>query len=273
MNIVSLLGYMGDLEGLGGGAEKWRWKFLSAPPKQCLVLEFMPGGSLRRRLSGSARERPLTARERFMLASDIARGLEYLHVDASPPLIHQDVKSDNILLAHYDHGDGNRIMAKVSDFGTARYAPQLLTQDHHETQNVVGTNGYMPPEYLCGHVSEKTDAFAFGVVLLELLTGEPSADRARGQMLWARMGSMADGDMPAHYDKRLGAASAWPQPETAEFARIARRCIDTSVASRCKIAGDVRVELDHLAGRPTKPRAPSGMHYNADTGDLVDDTA
>jgi len=127
---------------------------------------------------GAARG-PLSAEERFTIASDVARGLEYLHVDAQPPIIHQDIKSANILLADI----GGRLVAKVADFGAARFVPSLLKKTggrgrgadtHHSTVHVVGTKPYQPLEYLqLGHVSEKTDAYAFGVVLLELLTGKP----------------------------------------------------------------------------------------------------
>jgi serine/threonine protein kinase len=127
---------------------------------------------------GAARG-PLPAEERLTIASDVARGLEYLHVDAQPPIIHQDIKSANILLADI----GGRLVAKVADFGAARFVPSLLKKTggrgrgadtHHSTVHVVGTKPYQPLEYLqLGHVSEKTDAYAFGVVLLELLTGEP----------------------------------------------------------------------------------------------------
>jgi hypothetical protein len=139
MNIVALLGFLNLTPGEGGSAAKWKGTF-SSPPKQCLVLEFMPGGSLRSRLAPNSSERPLTAQERFLVASDIARGLEYLHVEADPTLLHQDVKTDNILLACYDHGGGNRICAKVSDFGTARYYKPQQQQDFHQTVNVVGTS-------------------------------------------------------------------------------------------------------------------------------------
>jgi serine/threonine protein kinase len=118
-----------------------------------LVLEFMAGGSLLERLRPAHADPVLTAQERFDVAGDVARALHYLHAEASPPLIHQDVKSDNILLAVI----GGRLIAKVADFGTARIAPQLAMtttavavggsggQTHHSTGIIVGTKPYMPP--------------------------------------------------------------------------------------------------------------------------------
>ena len=120
-----------------------------------LVLEFMAGGALMDRLAPWS-DAPPTAQERFGIAADVAKALHYLHAEASPPLIHQDVKSDNILLAEI----GGRLVAKVADFGTARMAPQLAMsttarapggrggQTHHSTGIIVGTRPYMPMEVI-----------------------------------------------------------------------------------------------------------------------------
>ena len=78
---------------------------------------------------------PLTWVERFTIASDVARGLEFLHTNADPPIIHQDVKSANILLAT----QGGRFVAKLGDFGAVRVTPKVLTHSHHSTRNVIGT--------------------------------------------------------------------------------------------------------------------------------------
>ena len=178
-NLVQLIGYC---------VEKKKMKKATTCS---LVLEFMPGGSLLDRLDPESDDPPLTAQERFDVAADVARGLHYLHT-AKPPLIHQDVKTDNILLAVVD----GRLVAKVADFGTARIAPQLAMnasalapgggggQTHHSTGVIVGTRPYMAAEYAqVGHVSEKTDTFAYGVVLLELLTGRPPHDEGTGEAL------------------------------------------------------------------------------------------
>ena len=101
----------------------------------------MAGGSLNKRLDPASDAPPLSAQERFNIASDVARGLEYLHIDADPPIIHQDVKSDNILLCVVE----GQLLAKVADFGTARYAPTLLNTgiSKVQTQTVIGTKPYM----------------------------------------------------------------------------------------------------------------------------------
>jgi serine/threonine protein kinase len=185
----------------------------------------------------------------------VARGIDFLHVFADPPLIHQDVKSDNILLTTV----GGRLVAKVADFGTARYAPALLEMNtqgqrntHHSTQTVTGTRPYMPIEYsTLGHVSEKTDAFAFGVVLCELLTAQPPADYAQGMLLAFTMTkSLADVErlLPPLLDARLGGDDAWQLPRALALGRVARHCLEFMPADRCTVSEQVQV-LDELAGR------------------------
>ena len=146
--------------------------------RYCLVLEYMDEGSLLQRLRNQRTPNPrtglvppqLTAQQRFEVASDVARGLEFLHTVPSPPIIHQDIKSDNILLSLIN----GQLIAKIADFGVARKRKELLHGTHASTVNITGSTPYMPLEFLVsGHVSEKTDAYAFGVVLCELLTGKP----------------------------------------------------------------------------------------------------
>ena len=232
--------------------------------KQCLVFEFMEGGSLLNRIAAGM---SLTAQQRFDVASDTARGLEHLHTKADPPIIHQDVKSDNILLAVID----GELVAKVADFGTARKAPTLLEQGftHHTTGIVIGTTPYQPPEYKGqGHVSEKTDTYAFGVVLCELLTGLPPADYDAGVTLSSHMlAPLKDAEraLPPLLD---GSAGAWPLPRAIALGRVAGRCIEMLVSQRCAVA-DVLPELDAIAGRQAVARAGRGQEYDPKTGKLV----
>ncbi|XP_042440305.1 probable serine/threonine-protein kinase PBL5 isoform X3 [Zingiber officinale] len=105
---------------------------------------------------------------RFRVAIGIAEALSYLHNECSTPVIHRDVKSSNILLT-------DEFEPQLSDFGLAMWAPTSLT--YLTQDNVVGTFGYLAPEYFMhGKISNKVDVFAFGVVLLELLTGRKPID-------------------------------------------------------------------------------------------------
>jgi serine/threonine protein kinase len=263
-NIVELIGFCQDDDSNqsspGDGCLPFKRAAEAKVPQLCLVFEFMAGDSLGTRLRAARDNRsaaaPLSCAERFDIASDVARGVEYLHTEVDPPIIHQDVKSDNVLLCYFQ----GRLVAKVADFGTVRFVPALLEEEkrgvwgtHHSTQNVIGTRPYMPSEYThFGHVSEKTDAFAFGVVLCELLTGLPPADHDAGEMLATTMPQvLADAErlLPPLLDKRIGGGgSVWPPLQAAALGRVAAQCIEPRVSARCTIA-DVRPELDVLAGR------------------------
>jgi hypothetical protein len=240
-----------------------------AAAKQCLVFEWMAGGSLKKRLAPDSAAPALTAQQRFDIASDVARGLEYLHVKADPPIIHQDVKSDNILLCVVE----GQLLAKVADFGTARYAPALLTTgvSKVETQTIIGTKPYMPPEYHSGQVSEKTDTFAFGVVLLELLTGMPPANRSSNEFLYAELSPVveeAHAQLPPLLDLRAG---KWPKKKALALVALAKRCLEMMAVKRCVVAG-VLSGLDEIAGRMAVKRAGRGEEYDPMTGKLVKTT-
>ena len=267
-NLVELLGFClsgGGAGGGGGGGGGGGAGAAAAVPRQCLVFEFCAGGALKDHLASA---KALPPPQRFGIASDVARGLHYLHVKADPPIIHQDIKSDNILLAAYD----GRLVAKVADFGTARYVPALLESGntHHSTELVIGTKPYMPLEYLqSGHVSEKTDAFAFGVVLCELLTGEGPANYEKGEMLSAKMYAPLEYDPERQLPPLLDARCRWQEllPQAVSLGKVARRCIDMMASRRCTVA-DVLPELDAIAGRQAIRRAGRGEEYDPMTGKL-----
>uniref|UniRef100_A0A5B6YTX1 Protein kinase domain-containing protein n=1 Tax=Davidia involucrata TaxID=16924 RepID=A0A5B6YTX1_DAVIN len=129
-----------------------------------LVYEYADKGSL----SDCLHNLTLSWKQRVQIAYDVADALNYLHNYTNPPYVHKNLKSSNILV------DGN-MRAKISNFGLAR----ILDGDQvlQLTRHVVGTYGYMPPEYIeNGLVTPKLDVFAFGVVMLELLSGREAVD-------------------------------------------------------------------------------------------------
>lgn len=135
-----------------------------------LVYEYVENGSLYSWLHEDRTDR-LNWKMRLHVAIDVANGLQYIHEHTRPRVVHKDIKSSNILL------DAN-MRAKIANFGLAKSGMNAITM------HIVGTQGYIAPEYLAdGVVSTKMDVFSFGVVLLELITGKEAVDGA-GNPLW-----------------------------------------------------------------------------------------
>ncbi|KAB1218471.1 hypothetical protein CJ030_MR3G026351 [Morella rubra] len=108
---------------------------------------------------------------RLQIAIDAAQGLEYLHHGSKPPIFHRDVKCTNILLSE-------NFQSKLADFGMSKIYPP--DAGSHVSTVVVGTQGYVDPEYyLSNRLTEKSDVYSFGVVLLRIITGRPVMERSR----------------------------------------------------------------------------------------------
>lgn len=115
--------------------------------------------------------KPLEWNNRIKIAVGAAKGLEYLHETADPPVIYRDFKASNILLDQ----DFN---PKLSDFGLAKLGP--TGDKSHVSTRVMGTYGYCAPEYaLTGQLTTKSDVYSFGVVFLEIITGRRVIDNSR----------------------------------------------------------------------------------------------
>ncbi|KAK7412244.1 hypothetical protein VNO78_03695 [Psophocarpus tetragonolobus] len=131
--------------------------------ERMLVYEYMPNSSLDHFIFDTAHKKLLKWRKRYEIIMGIARGLLYLHQDSKLTIIHRDLKTSNILL-------DNELNPKISDFGLAHVFEG--DQSTVTTKRIVGTVGYMSPEYaINGLLSLKSDVFSFGVIVLEILSG------------------------------------------------------------------------------------------------------
>ncbi|CAL1393883.1 unnamed protein product [Linum trigynum] len=148
------------------GGQEIAVKRLSTGSKQeekLLVYEYLPNGSLDKFLFDKNRRLKLNWEMRYNIIVGIARGLLYLHEECPLKIIHRDMKASNILL-------DESMTPKISDFGLARLFPG--TQNHCITTRIVGTYGYMAPEYAVrGRYSTKSDVYSFGILVLEIITG------------------------------------------------------------------------------------------------------
>ncbi|XP_073114997.1 uncharacterized protein [Elaeis guineensis] len=194
---------------------------------RCLVYELIPNGSVESHLHGVDKDSAsLDWNARLKIALGAARGLAYLHEDSSPRVIHRDFKASNILL-EYD------FTPKVSDFGLARTARD--EENEHISTRVMGTFGYVAPEYaMTGHLLVKSDVYSYGVVLLELLTGRKPVDMLRppGQenlVTWARPHLTSQGGLESIIDPSLGTI---PFDSVAKVAAIASMCVQPEVNQR-----------------------------------------
>ncbi|KAB2603451.1 somatic embryogenesis receptor-like kinase [Pyrus ussuriensis x Pyrus communis] len=220
--------------------------FCMTPTERLLVYPYMANGSV----ASCLRERPPNqppldwpTRKRIALGS--ARGLSYLHDHCDPKIIHRDVKAANILL-------DEEFEAVVGDFGLAKL---MDYKDTHVTTAVRGTIGHIAPEYLStGKSSEKTDVFGYGIMLLELITGQRAFDLARlandddvmlldwvkGLLKEKKLEMLVDPDLQSNY----------VEAEVEQLIQVALLCTQGSPMDRPKMSEVVRMlEGDGLAER------------------------
>ncbi|ONK79001.1 uncharacterized protein A4U43_C01F1850 [Asparagus officinalis] len=204
-----------------------------------LVYEFAENGALSDWLhhgKGSV-DRVLSWKHRVRVAYDVADGLNYLHNYTDPPYIHKNLKSSNILL-------DSEFRAKLGNFGLAR-AVEEEEKGLQLTRHVVGTQGYMAPEYLeHGLITPKLDVFAFGVIILELLSGKEAifakdGDNKGEVLLWASIREVMKGEnvrsqVRDFIDPCLG--NEYPFDLAFAMAEVALRCVVVEPGSRPAMA-------------------------------------
>ncbi|XP_076943786.1 BRASSINOSTEROID INSENSITIVE 1-associated receptor kinase 1-like [Bidens hawaiensis] len=235
--------------------------FCMTPTERLLVYPYMVNGSVASCLR-DRRDRQAVldwaTRERIALGS--ARGLAYLHEQSDPKIIHRDVKAANILL-------DDEFEAVVGDFGLAKL---MEFKDTHVTTAVRGTVGHIAPEYLStGRSSEKTDVFGYGIMLLELVTGQRAYDLARLEkddevMLldWVK-GLLEDKKLETLVDAAL--QGNYVNEGVEKLIKIALLCTQATPSDRPAMSEVVRmVEGEGLARRweEWKERGISGQEFS-----------
>ncbi|PQM34247.1 proline-rich receptor-like protein kinase PERK15 [Prunus yedoensis var. nudiflora] len=203
--------------------------------ERLLVYEFVPNNTLEFHLHGEGQS-VLEWETRLIIATGSAKGLAYLHEDCNPKIIHRDIKASNILL-------DDKFEAKVSDFGLAKSFSDTNIHMTHFSTRVVGTFGYLAPEYASsGKVTDKSDVYSYGVVLLELITGRPPIStiesmRNEGLVQWARpllTQALEDGDFDALVDPRL--ERNYNNNEMARMVACAAACVRHSAWLRPRMS-------------------------------------
>ncbi|KAL5546249.1 hypothetical protein UlMin_005936 [Ulmus minor] len=235
-NLVNLLGYCADGD------------------QRLLVYEYMSLGSLEDHLYESPGKKRLDWNTRMKIAAGAAKGLEYLHDKANPPVIYRDLKCSNILLGEGYH-------PKLSDFGLAKLGP--VGDNTHVSTRVMGTYGYCAPEYaMTGQLTLKSDVYSFGVVLLEIITGRRAIDssRATGEqnlVAWAR---------PLFKDRKMFSQMAdptlqgqYPPRGLYQALAVAAMCVQEQPTMRPVIA-DVVTALSYLASQKYDPQTEPGQN-------------
>ncbi|KAL8546162.1 hypothetical protein ACS0TY_006040 [Phlomoides rotata] len=214
-----------------------------AESQRLLVYDYVPNNTLHYHLHDEGKP-VMDWVSRVKAASGAARGLAYLHEDCQPRIIHRDIKSTNILL-------DNNFEARVADFGLAKLVLDLELHTHVSTR-VMGTFGYLAPEYAStGKLTEKSDVYSYGVVLLEIITGRKPVDSSQplgdeSLVEWARplltqaLETQILGDL---VDPRM--ENNFVESEMLRMIEAAAACVRHSATKRPRMSQIVRA-LDYV---------------------------
>ncbi|KAK1386349.1 cysteine-rich receptor-like protein kinase 2 [Heracleum sosnowskyi] len=197
----------------------------SKGPEKLLVYEYMENGSLDTFLYGDKRG-TLTWKQRVDIITGTARGLTYIHEQFHVCIIHRDIKSSNILL-------DDDFQPKISDFGLARLLPNDQT---HLSTRFAGTLGYTAPEYaIHGHLSEKVDTYAYGIMVLEIISGRRCSDmtnEAGTESLLQYAWKLYENDMHSNLIDQTLDPSEYEVESVKKVIQIALKCTQSPVSIR-----------------------------------------
>ncbi|XP_044501780.1 probable serine/threonine-protein kinase At1g01540 [Mangifera indica] len=240
-NLVRLLGYCVE------GAHRM------------LVYEYVDNGNLDQWLHGDVGDvSPLTWEIRMNIILGTAKGLAYLHEGLEPKVVHRDVKSSNILL-------DQQWNSKVSDFGLAKL---LCSERSYITTRVMGTFGYVAPEYACtGMLNEKSDVYSFGILIMEIISGRNPVDYSRPQgevnlIDWLKT-MVGDRKSEEVVDPKL------PEMPASKVLKrvllVAVRCVDPDATKRPKMGHVIHMlEADDLFVRDERRIGRDSSHSHSE---------
>ncbi|XP_064945107.1 probable serine/threonine-protein kinase At1g01540 [Musa acuminata AAA Group] len=235
-----------------------------------LVYEYVDNGNLEQWLHGGVGEvSPLTWDIRMNIILGTAKGLAYLHEGLEPKVVHRDVKASNILLDHHWN-------PKVSDFGLAKL---LCSERSYVTTRVMGTFGYVAPEYAStGMLNERSDIYSFGVLIMEIISGRAPVDYTRppGEVNLVDWLKNVVGERKSEQvvDPRIPEK---PSPKALKRALlVALRCVDPDAHKRPKMGHVIHMlEMDDLLvrderklGRESSSTRSSERYHHREEGSL-----